>query len=121
MALKADPSKVQVFPEHNPNKTILTPNEEMCTVLYGYGKVPPLQRTDIDNYRGVGGVFRNIPRNVAQCWAKGIRPDGKPAVSRVFIQAILPNDANEVEFAQATGIQPMEPQKLAAMIGATDA
>jgi hypothetical protein len=121
MAIKSDPNKVQVFPAHDPKSAVPLANEEMCTVLYGYGKVAPTQRTDIDNYKGFGGVFRNIPRSVAQCWAKGTRPDGKPATSRVFIQAILPADANEVEFAQATGIQPMEPTQLAAMIGATDA
>jgi hypothetical protein len=96
-------------------------NADMCVVLHGYGRVAADNIHYIDNYKFLGGVGRNIPRSIANAWKKGVRPDGKPAVSRVYPQAILPSDATEVDFAAACGIAPMEPAKLAAMIDATDA
>jgi len=42
-------------------------------------------------------------------------------ISRVKIQAILDEDAAEADFARETGVSPMAPEKLAAMIGVTDA
>lgn len=118
---KQDPTKVEILPNYKPNGELLTASEELCTVLHGYGRVEAKEVHYIDNYKFVGGVGRNVPRSIAKHWKNGTRPDGKPAISRVFCQAILPNDSNEIDFAQATGIQPMEPTKLAAMIGASDA
>lgn len=94
---------------------------DLRTVLYGYGRVAPEQVVWVDNYKFTGGVCRNVPKQQAEAWRKGVRLDGKPAISRVFIQGVVANDASEVEFAHSTGIQPMEPIKLAAMIKATDA
>lgn len=113
-------SEVQVFAPYSPTRA--EENADLCTVLHGYGRVAADAKHYIDNYQFVGGVCRNVPRNVAQAWAKGVRwQDEKPAVSRVYLQAILPNNATEVDFSKATGIQLMPAAKLAAMIGATDA
>lgn len=99
------------------------PVGDLCTVLHGYGRVAATEVHYIDNYKFVGGVCRHVPKPIAMAWAKGTRPDGKPPVSRVFIQAILPDglENEEAEFAKVTGVQPMEPARLAAMISATDA
>ena len=104
------------------SKDMREDNVEACTVLYGYGVDAPDKRNHVDNYTFIGGVCRNVPRTVARAWKTGKRwQDGKPAISRIYLQAILPNDATEVDFAKATGVQPMDPARLAAMIGATDA
>src|SRR4051812_16402245 len=99
----------------------LIPEKDLCTVLYGYGKESANKHAYVDIYEFVGGVGRNIPRSIAMAWAKGVRPDGQPAISRVYIQAVLPNDADEAAFVQATGIQIVETPKFAAMIKATEA
>lgn len=111
---------IQTFARYNADANI--ESEDMCTVLHGYGIVAPDHRQWVDDYLFIGGVGKNIPRNVADAWAKGKRwQDNKPALSRVYIQAILPADASVVDYAEATGVQPMPAAQLAAMIRATDA
>ncbi len=112
--------KFEVLPKYQP-EGMTTASSEMCIVLHGYCRVPATSIHYIDTYKFVGGVGHNIPKSVATAWKNGTTLDGKPAASRVFPQAILPSDATEVDFAAATGISPMEPAKLAAMINATDA
>lgn len=119
-APKEQPQKFEVLPGYDPKQNQLA-NEEMRTVLYGYGKVASDYVQYVDSYKFVGGVGRNIPKVQADAWKKGVRIDGKPATSRIFPQAILPSDADEVMFAEATGVQPLTANKLAAMINATDA
>jgi len=121
MPVKADVNKIEVLPAYKPDGTLASASEEMCIVLHGYGRVGSKEIHYIDDYKFVGGVGYNVPRAVATCWKKGIRHDGKPAVSRVFPQAILPADATAVDFAAVTGIEPMPAPELAAMINATDA
>jgi|SRR5579859_618547 len=94
-------------------------DEDVVTVLHGWGVVRHNDRHYIDNILFEGGVARNVPYTIAKHWKAGTRPDGKPAIGRVKVH-LLPNDANEVEFARATGIQPMKTNELAAMILATD-
>ena len=122
-AIKETPVKKQkyeVLPAYKPSG-YTNVSDEMCIVLYGYGRVSPENTQYVDEYKFVGGIGHNIPKQVAEMWKKGVQKDGKPAVSRIFPQAILPSDSTEVDFALATGISPMEPSKLAAMINATDA
>lgn len=121
MATKDIKPQIEILPKYSPEGTTSGNDSEMCIVLHGYGRLAPTAVHYIDNYKFVGGVGRNIPRSVATAWKKGVRTDGKPAVSRVFPQAILPADATEVDFAAATGINPVEPAELAALINATDA
>ena len=78
---------------------------EPVTVLYGYGKVAADHKCYIDNTLFVGGVARNVPYSTARHWKNGTRPDGKPVVSRVNLQAILPNHSTEVDFARVTGVR----------------
>lgn len=111
---------IQKFARYSPDADI--DSSDLCTVLHGYGIVAPDHRQWVDDYLFIGGVGKNIPRNVADAWAKGKRwQDNKPALSRVYIQAILPSDASVVDYAEATGVQPMPASQLAAMIRATDA
>lgn len=113
-------SRVQTFKPYH--EQLREDNEDMCTVVHGFGRVSPNHKHYIDNYLFIGGVCHNVPRNVATAWAKGRRwQDDKPAVSRVYLQAILPNDATEADIVAATGIQQMPASELAAMIGASDA
>lgn len=118
---KPTSSQIEILPTYQPGGKIVESNPDMCIVLHGYGRVAPDEVHYIDDYKFTGGVGRAIPRSVATQWKKGVTRDGKPAVSRVFPQAILASDATEVDFAAASGINPMEPAKLAAMISATDA
>jgi hypothetical protein len=70
----------------------------------------------------VGGVARDVPYSTARHWKNGTRPDGKPVVSRVNIQAILPNNSTEVDFARVTGVRAViEPNKMAAFLTGLDA
>lgn len=112
--------EVEVLQAYNADK-FTDPGAELCIVLHGYGRVATTERHFIDGYEFTGGVGRNIPRAIAQQWKKGVDRNGKPAVSRVFPQAILPNDATSVQFAEAAGINPMPASELAAMISATNA
>lgn len=113
-------SAVEILPGFQ-NETV--PSSDLCIVLHGYGRVAPTEVHYIDGYKVVGGVCRNVPRTIADHWKKGTRPDGKPCVSRVYPQAILSQgvENEDVEFAKATGVQPLSAAKLAAMINATDA
>jgi hypothetical protein len=113
-------NKVEILPAYNADK-FGDASGDLCTVLHGYGRVSPQERHYIDDYLFVGGVGRNIPRSVAIQWKKGVDRNGKPSASRVFPQAILGVDATEVDFAAATGINPMPAGELAAMISATNA
>ena len=72
----------------------------IVTVLYGWGKIPPKERRTIPasknrSYRGEGGVYKLVPREVAEEWKQTAIGD--------FIY-ILPKDANEVDFVRETGI-----------------
>lgn len=94
---------------------------DIVTVLYGYGKVPADKKFYVDDTLFVGGIAK-VPYLKAKHWQKGTRPDGKPVISRIHIQAILPEDANEADFARVTGIrQAIEPDKLGAFLGGLNA
>lgn len=90
------------------------------TVLYGYGRVSPTHKQYVDDVLFVGGVARNVPYGKAKHWKERTRPDGKPVVSRVAIQAILPNTAKEADFARVTGYAGLQPDKIAAYLDGTD-
>lgn len=80
------------------------------TVLHGYGRMRPNQKHCIDNVEFTGGIARDVPEDTARAWK---------AIPAFKIQ-ILPNDATEVDFARKVGIKPMNPTKLAALLGASD-
>lgn len=103
---------------------------DLVVVLHGYGRVSPTHKQYVDTVAFEGGIARNVPWTVAQHWKSGTRPDGKPVSSRVHIQAILPNNATEEDFARATGIKAgvtnehmsallggLTPEKIAALLG----
>ena len=96
-------------------------DDAYCTVLFGYGKEPKEKIWWVDNYKCEGGVIRNVLKADAERWAKGIRTDGKPAVGRIYLQAILPKNATEADFIAATGANRVSTEQLAASISATDA
>lgn len=96
-------------------------DDAYCTVLFGYGKEPKDKRWFVDTYECVGGVIRNVLKTDAERWVKGIRADGKPAVGRLYIQAILPKNATEMDFIAATGANRVSNEQLAASLSATDA
>lgn len=80
------------------------------TVLHGYGRRRPNERHYLDQYEGRGGVIKNVPEKVVESWRKEPR-------LRIHV---LPHDATEVDYAKAAGIRPMNPKKLAAILGASD-
>lgn len=112
-------NQIETFPRFEKD---MVQSGDLCIVLHGYGIDPPTLTKWVDDYRFVGGVGRNIPRRIANAWRDGTRwQDNKPAMSRIYPQAILPNNATEVDIARAAGVKPMEPSKVAAMISAIDA
>lgn len=95
-------------------------DDDLVTVLYGYGRVAPNAVSWLDDYRVEGGVVRNVPYSIAKHWQKGTRPDGKKPNGRVKV-SILPNDAPEVDFERAAGITEEDKQRMATYMSATDA
>lgn len=116
---------IQVFPGTVETKD--PTSDTFVTVLFGYnkpdvnGRIDPNKKSFLDEFEGKGGVFRNIPRDRAEAWAKGLDKNGKPSKTRVFIQAILPNTATEEHFIAATGKTSIPQDRLAAYINASDA
>lgn len=95
-------------------------DDDLVTVLYGYGRVLPNAVSWLDEYRVEGGVVRNVPYSIAKHWQKGTRPDGKKPNGRVKI-SILPNNAPEADFERAAGITEEDKQRMATYMSATDA
>ncbi len=97
-------------------------DDDEVTVLYGWGKVHPNSRSFIDKTLFEGGVARNVPYEVVKHWIKGTRPDGKreQVYGKVKIQAVLPADAKEADFAKATGITPTPIDQFAMQLAGTD-
>lgn len=99
---------------------------DLVTVLFGYGKVNPTDTSFVTGggagdhdktkvYQVKGGVIRQVKYAHARHWRETwVDEKGHSGV------IILPLDADEVDYARASGIQPMAPQRLAAMIAASD-
>lgn len=87
-------------------------SESIVTVLHGWARVGPKEVHWIDNTKFEAGVARHVPYDTAKAWKK------LPRMGQAII--ILPDDANEGDFARATGIQPMSTPKFAAMLSAID-
>ncbi len=94
-------------------------DSDRVTVLYGYGQFKPQQHHMIDAVEFIGGVARNVPLGVARNWQEGRRADGKPSYNRINV-LILPNDATEADFVHVSGLRAMSPEKMAALLKATD-
>lgn len=91
-------------------------DSDRVTVLHAWGKVREGEVKSMTSpskalYRFKGGVARNVLYADAKYWRDLF---GKDSIK------ILPNDADEADFARATGIQPMNLGKLAAMNEAVD-
>lgn len=97
------------------------PEEEdyLVTVLHGYGSVSSTKVHWIDNTKFTGGVSKDVPWSIARHWVKGTRPDGGRINGRVRVH-VLPNDATPLDYARAVGVSPMEPEKIAAVLDATN-
>lgn len=93
-------------------------DSDIVTVLFGYGRVRPFQKSYIDNTTFTGGVAR-VPWGVAKYWVHGTRHDNMPVVGRVKV-TILPEEATEADYIKATGIRPMPAPELAAHLIASD-
>ena len=103
-------------------KEIVFEDDDPVTVLHGWGRVRPGEKHYIDKVLFQNGIARNVPYRVAKHWLKGTRPDGKNELicGKVTLQAVLPNDATEADFAKATGITPMPAENFAAMLAGVD-
>lgn len=84
---------------------------EYVQVLHGYGRLKPTERHFIDEYEFVGGVCQRVPLTKAQVWKAnpGFR-----------VQIIKDLSAGPEQYAKAAGVRPMDPRKLAAVLGASD-
>lgn len=94
--------------------------DEVYTVLHGWGRVAPGAFHFVDETRFEDGIARNVSGIIVKRWMTGRRKDGEVAASRVYLQAVLSNEADEGDFARITGIELMPAQRLAAMIRASD-
>lgn len=92
---------------------------DLVTVLHGWGRVASNDRHYVDRVLFLGGVATNVPYSIARHWLNGTRPDGKPTEGKVKVQ-LLHNEATEADYIRATGIQPMEAAKLAALLTGAD-
>jgi hypothetical protein len=95
-------------------------DDELCTVLYGFGRVLPTSVSLLDGYEVRGGIIRDVPYSVAKHWQNGTRPDGQKPHGRVKV-TILPASAGEDDFASAVGLSTEQRRKMAALITAGDA
>jgi hypothetical protein len=95
-------------------------DDEFYTVLHGWGRVSPGNRNIIDNVQFEEGVARNVSGVIVKRWMSGLMKNGEPAPSRVFLQAVLLNEAKETDFARITGIEIMPAQRLATMLKASN-
>jgi hypothetical protein len=86
-------------------------DDELCTVLYGYGRVPPDKVSWLDDYEVRGGVIKEVPYSIAKHWKAGTRPDGKRPQGRVSV-IILPADATEADYMKAAGVTSSDLAKL---------
>jgi len=99
------------------------------TVLHGYGRLEPFKVHYIDRIKFIGGVAHNVPKETAECWLNGTRPegttkpyavDGKSSYSSVGV-IVLDNDATEADYIKASGITPMPASKIAGLLKAYSA
>lgn len=96
-------------------------DDEVYTVLYGWGRVAPGYRQYVDKTLFEEGVARNVQGLTAKHWLKGTRPDGKSEFVYGHVRVIvLSNTATEADFVRATGIEPMPTEKFAAMLAGVD-
>lgn len=95
--------------------------DEVYTILYGWGRVPLGYKQYVDKTLFENGVARNVLGKTAKDWLKGTRPDGKSdqVYGRVSV-IVLKNTAKEADFVKATGIQPMPTEQFAAMLAGVD-
>lgn len=80
-------------------------------VLHGYGRVRSTERHFIDEFEFVGGVCKKVPLKRAETWK---------AIPGFRIQILRDLDAGPAEYGKAAGVRPMDPRKLAAVLGASD-
>jgi hypothetical protein len=104
---------------HALSKEEVDEDETYC-VLHGWGRVHPGASHFIDATRFQDGVAYNVPGLLVKRWMIGRMKNGEEAPSRVYLQAVLANDAQEADFAHVTGIELMPAQRLATLIKASD-
>lgn len=91
-------------------------SDDRVIVLHGWGRVPATVRDykfgkSKVMYKGEGGLVRDVLYGDAVYW--------RQQWGAKYVK-ILPLDATEADFARATGIQPMDLSRLAAMNEAVD-
>jgi hypothetical protein len=94
--------------------------DESYCVLHGWGRVAQGAFHFVDETRFDDGVARNVSGIIVKRWMTGRQKNGEMAQSRVFLQAVMANEATEGDFARVTGIEIMPAQRLAQMIKASD-
>lgn len=96
-------------------------DDEVYTVLYGWGRVHLGYKQYVDKTLFEDGVARNVLGLTAKHWLKGTRPDGKSEFVYGKVNVIvLANTATDSDFVRATGIEPMPTEKFAAMLAGVD-
>lgn len=80
------------------------------TVLHGYGRCAPSAVHYIDAVKFEGGVAKHVHEDVVRGWRDA---------ANVRIK-VLRDDATEMDYAEAVGMKPMNPSKMAALLGAAD-
>jgi hypothetical protein len=75
----------------------------MYTCLWGYSKVLPTAHSWLDEFSVTGGVINSVPGKRAKDWKRN------RATAAIIV---LPDDATEADFMQASGVRPEDMAKL---------
>jgi len=86
-------------------------DDDLVTVLNGWGRVPPGSRHFVDKILFTEGVARNVAYGTAKHWTK------KTSAVKVHV---LSNEATDADFCKATGITPMPVDRFASMLAGID-
>lgn len=86
---------------------------ELFTILQGWGRVPPDKVDSFDHFVKVGGVVKDVPYAYIRRMKRR-----NPRIFRYI--HVVPNETPEAEYPRITGLHPMDPPKLAAMLTASD-
>jgi|ERR1041385_209510 hypothetical protein len=86
-------------------------DDDLVTVLNGWGRVPPGSKHFVDKILFTEGVARNVAYGTAKSWTK------KTSAVKVHV---LPNDATDADFCKVTGITPMPVDRFASMLAGID-
>ena len=108
MATATAPELAESLPSRKPDPY---QDGDLVTCLHGYGRVRQGEKHWVDNVLFTDGIAHNVPYLVAKTWAQ------KAPGMKIYV---LPNEAEEPDYARVTGVVMMTPEQVAVMLTASD-